>query len=50
MSLGDGYFHIVSKLSGKLLGVKDGSTADGAPVVQMPDTGADHHKWKLSPI
>lgn len=47
---GGGYYKIVSKSSGKLVTVAGGSTANGAPVVQQADIGADYQLWSLGII
>jgi hypothetical protein len=48
MTFPEGYFFIRSVFSGKVLDVKDGSTADGAPVILWDRKPADHDNqlWK----
>ncbi len=44
--MGDGYYRIVAKHSGKCLSI----AADGVSVVQETYTGADAQRWKLEPV
>ncbi|WP_396135217.1 RICIN domain-containing protein [Amycolatopsis sp. A133] len=44
---GDGWFRVVNRNSGKVLGVDRMSTADSAQVVQFPDNGTADHLWRL---
>jgi hypothetical protein len=43
------YFYIVSKISGKMLHVKNGLTTDNAEIVQYTKSGGDNQKWALEP-
>jgi len=47
--VGEGYYRIVNKHSGKVLGIA-GDAHSGANVVQETYTGADDQKWKLEPV
>jgi hypothetical protein len=47
--LGEGYYTIINRHSGLCLEVRDGSTADGANVVQMRVDEAAEQLWKLVP-
>jgi alpha-L-fucosidase len=49
VDLGNGYFRIVNRNSGKVLDVSGASTADGARVVQWPWTGSANQQWNLLP-
>ncbi|MER7835973.1 alpha-L-fucosidase [Streptomyces sp. NPDC096040] len=44
-----GTFRLVNRKSGKVLDVSDGSTADGAAVIQWPWNGGANQQWKLVP-
>ena len=44
-----GTVRLVSRKSGKVLDVSDGSTADGAAVIQFPWNGGPNQQWKLLP-
>ncbi|WP_437878836.1 RICIN domain-containing protein [Sorangium sp. So ce513] len=41
-------FKLMNKKSGKFMEVAGGSSADGAAVVQAPDSGGDNQKWSLN--
>jgi len=43
-------FEIMNKLSGKVLDVYGGSTADGAPIQQWDYLGGNNQKWYLMPV
>jgi Ricin-type beta-trefoil lectin domain-like len=40
----------VNRHAGKVLAVWQGSTSDGARVVQWSDTGAPDQQWQLVPV
>lgn len=40
-------YKIINRKSGKVLDVKDGSTQDGAQIVQWTDNGGDNQHWQL---
>ena len=42
-----GHVRLLNRASGKAVDVLDSSTADGARVVQLPDTGAANQQWRL---
>ena len=42
-------FQIVNLNSGLMIGVQDGVTTPGAPLLQYPDTGTPDHLWELVP-
>ena len=44
----DGFFHFISAGSGLVVDVADGSTADGANIVQKSYTGSDSQEWMPS--
>jgi trehalose utilization protein/ricin-type beta-trefoil lectin protein len=44
----DGYFHFVSRLSGKCLTVPNGSTADGVQLVQLTCDGSASQSFRLT--
>ncbi|MGW2571952.1 RICIN domain-containing protein [Streptomyces sp. NPDC001537] len=44
-----GTFKLVNRNSGKVLDIKDASTADGALVIQWPWTGGTNQQWRLLP-
>ncbi|MGW1747092.1 alpha-L-fucosidase [Streptomyces sp. NPDC002092] len=44
-----GTVKLVNRNSGKVMDVKDASTADGALVIQWPWTGGTNQQWKLLP-
>ncbi|MFF7521655.1 alpha-L-fucosidase [Streptomyces pseudovenezuelae] len=44
-----GTFKLVNRKSGKVLDVKDASTADGADIIQYPWTAGTNQQWKLLP-
>jgi len=44
---GQGYFLIISRLSGKSLDVSGGSSNDGADIIQFKAHGKDNQLWKL---
>ncbi|WTI42969.1 alpha-L-fucosidase [Streptomyces sp. NBC_00589] len=44
-----GAVRLVNRKSGKVLDVSDGSTADGAAVIQWPWNGGTNQQWKLLP-
>ena len=46
---GDGYYRIISELSGKVLDVKDGSTSAGANVQLYSWMGTAGQMWKIVP-
>ncbi|WP_350348853.1 PxKF domain-containing protein [Agromyces sp. G08B096] len=46
---GSGLYKIVHTPSGRVLAVKDASTANGAPAVIVDDTGAEVERWQLVP-
>ncbi|QFZ21737.1 family 43 glycosylhydrolase [Saccharothrix syringae] len=43
----DGHVRLVNRASGKAVDVLDFSTADGAQVIQWPDTGGTNQQWQL---
>ena len=48
-SVGEGYYKIVARHSGKVLGIS-GAAVNGANVVQETYSGSDDQKWKLDPV
>ncbi|NUT47756.1 MAG: family 43 glycosylhydrolase [Saccharothrix sp.] len=42
-----GFVRLVNRASGKAVDVLDFSTADGAQVIQWPDTGGTNQQWQL---
>ncbi|WEH43530.1 RICIN domain-containing protein [Streptomyces sp. NBC_01218] len=42
-----GYFRIRNANGGRVLGVLNASTAQGAQLVQGDDNGADDHLWRF---
>ncbi|MEV4502610.1 RICIN domain-containing protein [Streptomyces klenkii] len=48
--LGDGVFIISSLISGKVLDVADGSTANGANIQQWEHNGTDAQKWRFTAL
>ncbi|MFF4361272.1 alpha-L-fucosidase [Streptomyces sp. NPDC001604] len=44
-----GTYKLVNRNSGKVMDVKDASTADGTLVIQWPWTGGTNQQWKLLP-
>ncbi|MFF7363619.1 RICIN domain-containing protein [Streptomyces sp. NPDC008125] len=42
-----GYFRIRNANGGRVLGVLDASTAQGAQLVQWDDNGTDDHLWRF---
>ncbi|MFI6151775.1 beta-L-arabinofuranosidase domain-containing protein [Kitasatospora sp. NPDC051170] len=48
-SSGGGGFRLLNAGSGLVLGVRDMSTADGAPALQWGDSGTADHDWALVP-
>ncbi|MFE9747120.1 PQQ-dependent sugar dehydrogenase [Saccharothrix saharensis] len=42
-----GFVRLLNRASGKAVSVLDNSTADGARVVQLPDTGGAGREWQL---
>jgi elongation factor Tu len=45
--VGDGYYKLVAKHSGKVLDVAGISSANGAKLHQWDYVGGDNQKWKL---
>ncbi|WP_416905805.1 RICIN domain-containing protein [Micromonospora echinospora] len=43
----DGHVRLIARHSGKAVDVLDFSTADGAQLVQWPDTGGTNQQWQL---
>ena len=43
--LGDGYFRVTAKHSGKVLDVRGVSTANGAQIQQWDYLGGDNQRW-----
>jgi hypothetical protein len=41
------YYKIINIMSGKVLDVEGGSTANGARLIQYTDTGATHQQFEL---
>ena len=48
-AFGQRVFQIVNLNSGLMIGVQDGATTPGAPLLQYPDTGTPDHLWELVP-
>ncbi|WP_238412150.1 family 43 glycosylhydrolase [Saccharothrix deserti] len=46
----DGHVRLINRASGKAADVLDFSTADGAQVIQWPDTGGANQQWELVKI
>ncbi|WP_307037671.1 RICIN domain-containing protein [Streptomyces canus] len=44
-----GYFKIFNVAGGKVLGVQNQSTADGAKILQWDDNGTLDHEWAVAP-
>ncbi|WP_371574355.1 glycoside hydrolase N-terminal domain-containing protein [Streptomyces sp. NBC_01314] len=44
-----GTFRLVNRRSGKVLDIKDASTADGASVIMWPWTGGTNQQWRFLP-
>ncbi|MFI6124605.1 RICIN domain-containing protein [Streptomyces sp. NPDC051064] len=49
VSLLSGYFRLVNRRSGKVLGVAGASTADGAKIIQWASTGGTDQQWRFLP-
>jgi hypothetical protein len=47
VSVGSGYYKIVSRSSGKVLDVPGASTANGAIIEQWTDNGGQNQQWSL---
>ena len=47
--VGDGYYYILSRHSGKCLEVSNGNTIENATIVQRTPNGSDHQMWRLLP-
>lgn len=45
--MGDGYYTITAKVSGKLLNIQGGASTSGANVCQSDSNASDSQKWKL---
>jgi triacylglycerol esterase/lipase EstA (alpha/beta hydrolase family) len=50
VDLGNGYFNIIAKHSGKALHVNSGSTSDNAYIKQWSNNNYDWYKWQLVPV
>lgn len=50
VSVGGGFYKIVSRSSGKCLSVNNSGTANGDDVVQWDWLNTDNFKWKLNPV
>ncbi|RKY46076.1 MAG: hypothetical protein DRP91_09385 [Candidatus Neomarinimicrobiota bacterium] len=50
ISVGDGYYRIECKASGKVLDVASGSADDGANVLQWSSNGGANQKFRFDPI
>ncbi len=46
----DGYVRLINRASGKAADVLDFSAADGAQVIQWPDTGGTNQQWLLAKV
>ncbi|MFI9743485.1 RICIN domain-containing protein [Streptomyces sp. NPDC052494] len=42
-----GHYHLVNGSSGLRADVEDGSTSDGARIVQLPADGSAHQEWAV---
>ena len=49
-AVGEGYYKLTNKYSGKVLDVESGSLQDGANVLQWNYKGGDNQHWKLVPV
>ena len=49
-SLGDNYFKICAKYSGRCLHLVNGNQADGAPVQMWDFSGTDDQRWAVSSV
>jgi hypothetical protein len=49
VDVGGGQFRIVNKASGRVLGIQNASTSQGASALIWYDSGATDHKWTVEP-
>ncbi|WP_406011133.1 RICIN domain-containing protein [Streptomyces sp. NBC_00637] len=49
MAQPSGFFKVFNVARGKVLGVENQSTADGAKILQWDDNGALDHEWAVAP-
>jgi hypothetical protein len=47
---GDGYYELVNRNSGKVLGIAGNSTAQGAAAEQQTDSSATSQEWRISEV
>ncbi|WP_307783084.1 RICIN domain-containing protein [Streptomyces sp. MBT53] len=47
---GDGYYYLTNRLSGLVLNVDGGSTADGANISQWTNNRATQEQWQIIPV